>query len=66
MMSLLLMLQADEMIYFQIKHSSQKLCTVILSTGFVLTSESDWKVIWIVECEDLLVSVLIFKIEGDR
>lgn len=32
----------------------------------VLTPESDREVIWIVEGENLLVSALIFKIEGNR
>ena len=39
---------------------------VPLTARLLLTSESDWEIIWIVECEDLFVCALIFKIECDR
>jgi len=44
---------------------SKKWYTVTRLMWLMLTSESDWKVIWVVECENLLVSALIFKIKGD-
>lgn len=47
-------------------HGFQTQCTVPCTAWLLLTSESDWEIIWIVECEDLFVSALIFKIEGDR
>jgi len=51
---------------FHMNHPiSKKWYTVTRLMWLMLTSESDWKVIWVVECENLLVSALIFKIKGD-